>query len=259
MDAGRGWILGGLLIGLVAGAGGGLAVQALAPHSPPPAPPAADEAALRDLRNQIALLTERTKASEIHAVVMDPPGLAASPTSRPGGTDTGFGVPPEALAASGKVLEEVATKAAKAVLAEQAAKDAEAAAKRPPPKKSVSLAQAARELGLSGGQEADIRAAYAEATEKFLKLMAEPDGDVEAIRRELSDAKGDQAKRAGLMGKYLPKMLPKFGEMMVIQSQREEKVNKVLGPDAPKFDAYQIEEEDPFGLRGNVSVGVSNR
>ena len=133
----------------------------------------------------------------------------------------------------------------------------------PDPKKHATVAEIARDLSLSSAQEDDIRRAYTESTEKFLKLLAEPDSTPDALRRELDEAKGDAGKRAGLMMKYMPKMLGKLGEVIAIQSDRDQRIHKALGAEnVPKYAKYKVAEEDPFGLDGsdiNISAGVNDK
>ena len=117
------------------------------------------------------------------------------------------------------------------------------------------LAEAARELNLSGSQEDAVRRAYEEATEEFLDVMAKPETDAATLRRELEDAKEDPAKQMNLMTKHLPKLLTKLGDFMAIEARREEKIRKAVGADAARrLKAYDLAEEDPFGLGDGATM-----
>ena len=256
-----------LLAGLVGGVAGSLAVHYLV-EKPADVRSSETDARLDRLRDAI---------QESRAQVGGPPS-SGSPAPA-AGLQTGGGAPTLgpllapgspppaggslATGASASDLEALvaraAERAAEAVLEKQAAK---AEAEKPQPKKAASLAEVAHEMGLTGAQETEIREAYREATDRALKILAEPDGDTEAIRKELAEAKGNEGKRTAMMMKYVPKFLPKIGEFMVIQSDRDARIHKALGSDenVDKYEKYQVAEEDPFGFGGSrVSVGRTIR
>lgn len=211
---------------------------------------AASVAELRDEVAGLRLLLERPGALGAPAALG---ARAAGDGAAPGEGAARPGDAPLRLAD----VEAVVTKAVEGALAQRDAdaKAAAAAAKAPKPRKP--LAEVARELNLTGTQEDAVRAAYREATDRMLKVMAEPESDPETLRRELEAAKGDRAKSMGLVTKYMPKFLTKLGDVMTIQAERDDKIRKAVGDDgAAKLDRYRIEEEDPFGLDGDVSVGV---
>ncbi len=155
-------------------------------------------------------------------------------------------------------LEAAVAKAVETSLEKRAEADKAAKAAANAPRARKSLAEVARELDLTSSQEDAVRQAYRDATDRMLKVMAEPESDAETLRRELEAAKGDQGKTMGLVTKYMPKFLTKFGDVISIQAERDAKIRTAVGADkVEKLDRYRIEEEDPFGLDGNVSVGVS--
>ena len=226
-------------------------------------PPAAESGSANDdLREQIReLKSQLDRPRELAAppTSHNAPGAGAGPLS--GSPESGGTSPsPAASAALAASIKE----AVAAGIAEARTKDPGAfGPPAPPPKKKASLAEIARDLNLSSAQEDDIRRAYADSTEKFLKLLADPDSTPDAIRRELDEAKGDPAKRAGIMIKYMPKMLGKLGDVISVQTERTQRIHKALGAEnVPKFDKYKVAEEDPFGLDGaniDVSAGVNDK
>lgn len=246
------------LAALLGAAAGTYAVNRLAPPPTTSVPSDAGSAPDADLRAEVAAIRrwlERPGATGA------PGTLAASPSAGPAGATAGgaaVGGPADAARPMTQAdLEAALAKAVETTLAKRAEADQAAAeaAKAPKPKKS--LAEVARELNLSSAQEDEVRQAYREATDRLLKVMAEPETDAESLRRELEAAKGDQGKTMGLVTKYMPKFLTKLGDVMSIQMERDTKIRKAVGNDvAHRLEGYRIEEEDPFGLDGDVSVGV---
>lgn len=221
----------------------------------PQAPAAAEAASLDDVRDQLR---------ELRTIVDRPRELAtpSASTALRAGSTTGPGSDAGALAAGAPsaALAEAIEKAVAAGI--DRARKEDPGAFGPPkaePRKKVSLAEVARELALSSAQEDDIRRAYAEATDKFLKLVAEPESTPDALRRELEEVKSDPGRRAALTMKYIPKVLGKLGDFMAIQADRDAKVHKALGKDnVLKYEKYRVAEEDPFGLDGDgFTVGTT--
>jgi hypothetical protein len=129
----------------------------------------------------------------------------------------------------------------------------------PPAKRRVSLATAASEVGLSRSEEDAVRRAYDEATERMLKLMAGENGDVEEVRRDMEAAKTEK-NRGMVMMKYLPRALPKIGELAAIGMERDAKVAEIVGPDrAERWEAFDVEEGNPFGAGGGIRMEARNR
>ena len=242
--------------------GGGLGAAAALKWMPPAhgAPEVTPEnRGLDEVKEQLAELRK----------LLDRPGLAAAPAAaaRPAHSATageaaatgsgpgkpGAPLPPMTAADLSALIEEAATKAMEKREVANAAKQ-EAAE----PVKRVPLSQAARELGLTAAQETDVRQAYADSVESFLKVIAEPESDVETLRREMIAAKDDPAKKAEITGKMLPKLFTKLGDVMKIEADRTRKINTAIGAEnAKKLKGMKLEEEDPFGLDENISVGVS--
>jgi hypothetical protein len=232
----------GALVGAVAGV---FAARALTP--PDSHAPAAPEArASDDLREQVAEIRR----------LLDRPALASAPAAPAAGTGTAPAAPAGAVVAPEQV-QALATQIAQALeerkaAAEKAAKEAQAARKR-----RVPLAEAARELQLTAAQETEVRRAHEEAVEKYLKLLAEPEGDAESLRRELLAARNDPAKKRAIVTGRLPKFMSKLGEVMAIETERETRIIAAVGEDkADQLREYDLEEKDPFELGGNVTVGV---
>jgi len=233
-------------------AGGTYAVQRWAPAPPSAAPSAAESASDGDVKAELAAIR---RWLERPGAVGAPGTLAAG--SRPGEAAAAVASRP-AVTLTAADLEAAVARAVETSLETRAEADRAAKAAAAAPKARKSLAEVARELDLTSSQEDAVRQAYRDATDRLLKVMAEPESDANTLRRELEAAKGDSSKTMGLVTKYMPKFLTKFGDVISIQAERDAKVRTAVGTDkADKFDRYRIEEEDPFGLDGNVSVGVS--
>lgn len=251
------WFVLSALAGLLGGALGAFAATRwlAGPEGRTPSA-SSDSVGLDDLREQLR---------EIRAVLDRPRELAVAPTAvaRSGAAaGPASGRKDDAAAPSGRASPELEAAIERAVAAgiESARKQDPAAfaPAKPEGKKHATLSEVARELALSSAQEDDIRRAYADSTDRFLKVMAEPETTPDALRRELEEAKGDVGKRTALTFRYIPKMLGKIGEVMAIQSERDQRIHKALGPDnVAKYEKYKVAEEDPFGLDGeNVAVSV---
>lgn len=240
---------------LLGAAAGTFAVQRFAPAPPSASPAAGDAATDGDVKAELAAIRrwlERPGAIGAPATLAASPSGAAAPGARPPGAG-----PEDARPLTSADLEAAVAKAFEATLEKRAEADKAAAAAGKTPKPRKPLAEVARELNLSSAQEDEVRQAYRDATDRLLKVMAEPETDAESLRRELEAAKGDQGKTMGLVTKYMPKFITKLGDVMSIQMERDAKIRKAVGNDAAgKLEGYRIEEEDPFGLDGDVSVGV---
>jgi len=143
--------------------------------------------------------------------------------------------------------------------AEEGESDSPRRGRRRRSRKRVSLADAARELELTGQQEDELRRIFESSQQRFFKLMAGPDGDVEEVKREVMEAAKTPGGAQKLIPKYMPKVVSNIGELMAIQAERESAVQKTLGPEkAQKFNNdYSVEEDDILGLRGGqMSFGV---
>ncbi|MFO0931531.1 MAG: hypothetical protein U1E39_02340 [Planctomycetota bacterium] len=240
---------------LLGASAGTYAVLRFAPPTSPTAPAAADAATDADVKAELAAIR---RWLERPGAIGAPGTLAASPAaSGATGTAPASTAGDAARPITASDLEAAVAKAVEATLEKRAEAEKAAAAAEKAPKPRKSLAEVARELNLSSAQEDAVRQAYREAGDRLLKVMAEPESDAETLRRELEAAKGDQGKTMGLVTKYMPKFITKLGDVMSIQAERDEKIRKAVGDDnAHRLDDYRIEEEDPFGLDGNVSVGV---
>jgi hypothetical protein len=123
-------------------------------------------------------------------------------------------------------------------------------AKPPEPKKKrVNLSDAARELDLSAAEEAELRRIYTDAQEKYYRLIAGPDGDPEAIRREVEDARKDPKKTPMVVAKYFPKVLPKLPELMQVRAEQDAAVQAAVGADkaARLENGFDVIEANPLG------------
>ncbi|MDJ0523382.1 MAG: hypothetical protein QNJ90_15030 [Planctomycetota bacterium] len=127
-----------------------------------------------------------------------------------------------------------------------------ARAMRRPAKKRVSLAEAASELELSGAQEDELRRIYDDFHQKMYKMAAGPNGDPEEVKREVAAAAKDPTKAMGLVGKYMPNIMNNIGGMMQAQQQRQEAIDKLLGPEKSRKlrRNYDVKEDNILGLGG---------
>ncbi len=123
-----------------------------------------------------------------------------------------------------------------------------------PSKKRLSLADAAADFGLSSGEEAELRDIYQDTMDKAVKLIAGEDGDADQVRKDLEAMRTDPSKRVAMMGKYIPKFLPKIGEFIQLDQNRRKRVEETLGKDRARElnNKYDIEEANPTGMGGNM-------
>ena len=236
------WIV-ALVVGLLGGAGGALAVRVLFPEST--AAQHADlgsggsDARLERIEKALAELSARGPLLEAS------PGAAGRAARGSGEASTALGLAlagPEGEAFKkalreelGAALEQHAGKVR--AVGEEAARAAKA---KEPAKKRVSLADASREIGMTAQEEESLRRIYAESQDKMMRLAAGEGGDVEAVRRDVEEAKRDPKKRNTVMMKYMPRMLPKIGEFMQIQVDQQ----------------TAVQEADPVGAVPMDRVGV---
>jgi hypothetical protein len=253
-----------LLAGVLGGVGGALTVRFAIPPAPPAPASAPESGTSREVAEQLAeirrLLDRPAAASLSTRPEPVPPARIVPGDASHAGADSGTaGRPLGALTAAD--LQSIAERAADAALDRRAQREEKDAAAKPPAPARMPLADIAREMGLSGAQESDLREAYRSRTDRYLKLLAGPDGDPEAVRRELSDAKGDPDQIEALKGKYIPRFLSKIGEVAAIEAETAGKVNKALGSkeNVAKYKRFTPEENDPFGLEASVSVRTSDK
>lgn len=249
-----------IVAGVLGGVGAGLAVRFAVP--PPAAAPAGPEAATsREVAEQLA---------EIRRLLDRPPPATPSPRAPVPPSAPGLaGVAKDALAGSGDAasparplspadLQALAERAADAALERRAQKEKEAS--KPPATSRLPLSEIAREIGLSSSQETELRETYRSRTDRYLKLLAAPDGDPEAVRRELTDAKGDPDQIEAVKLKYVPRLLGKLADVAAIEAETAGRVSKTLGSKeaVAKYKKFTPEEQDPFGLEANVKVSSSD-
>ncbi len=240
------WLL-GLVAGVLGGAGGALALRLTLPEARGAAslesPEAGGAARLERLERLLAALEARGPALEGRHP--DPAAGAAQDAARLLATEGGQALRKalrEEVVAALDTRIEALEKAGKAAAAPAAAP--EGAKKR-----RVALAEAARELALSSDEEAALRKIYADAEEKMLKVVAGPEGDVEAVRKDLEDAKRDPKRRGIVMMKYMPKMLPRIADVMQVELEKQAAVEETLGADkAARLESeFNVIEGDPLG------------
>jgi hypothetical protein len=249
-------ILLALVAGALGGAAGAVTVGLVQDRSPAtiatPAPTA--DAPWKDLADRLA---------RIEAAL---PPLRVDPASG-GPSLAGAGEAPsgEAVASAAqearwqKVEERIAAAVERAVWRAEERGAEKAAAPREERRKRATLAEVGKEIGLSRAEEDELRRIYDDTFQRFLEIVAEPDGDVEAIRRDLESASKSEAGRMVVM-KYVPKILPKIGDMMALQAERESRVAVVLGPErVERYRRFDVVEADPYGLSGGFRMEARAR
>jgi hypothetical protein len=248
------WLI-ALIAGIVGGAAGSLAVGLVSKAEPSaPSHSAAEESLLREVRDRLAALEARGSG----------PSLAGATPAASGGSGAAAAADPT-FAAGGAVgvrpvgreeIEAIAARAAELAIEKQEGRKKEEA--KANERKKLTLAEAARELELTTSQEEELRRIYADATDKALKMMAEPESDAETLRRELDAAKDDPAKKSAITMRLLPKFFTKLGDVMAIETEKNARVVKTLGKEkAAKFERFQIAEEDPWGIGDSIMVGAT--
>ena len=126
-------------------------------------------------------------------------------------------------------------------------------------RKRVSLADAAKALELSGQEEDELRRIYDASMNRFLKLAAGPEGDLEAVKRDIESVRDNPAGARGVMMKYLPNMMKDIGEVMAISTEREAAVVKAVGADKARRlnSEFNVEEANPMGQGFSMGGGRS--
>ena len=120
------------------------------------------------------------------------------------------------------------------------------------------LAEVAREIGLSAGEEDALRRIYADTQDRLFKMMAGPDGDVEQVKRDFTAFKEDETKRPQLVQKYMPKFVSNLGNLMAVEGERQQAVVEAVGEDkAALLGGYDIVEANPMGMDFNMSARAS--
>jgi hypothetical protein len=241
-----------LFAGIVGGAAGALAVHLVAPETEAADAAAAPDAALlREVRDRLSAVEDRlARPTPVLGTRAGADGGAPS-----GGGEVGpLGGAPGGLP-SAEAIEAIAARAAEKALAAHAERAGASAKPEPEGKKRAPLAEVARDLRLTSAQEDDLRRIYAERIDRYLRIVTEPDGDPEALRRELDEAKDDPGKKMGIAMRMLPKYMAKLPEVMTVEADTRSRVAKVLGPETyRRYDGYQVEEEDPYGMGGSFRI-----
>ena len=244
-----------VLVGLLAGAGGALAVSALQ-GTPATAPGAAlptqtEPGDLGARLDRIERLLEKEMLSSGPALR----GTAAQPASGPGGAPSDAYL--DALVA--KMEERLRPTIQDSVTAsiEKAVGEGDLTLEKPgeaPPekeKKKVTLAELAAELQLTAAEEEEVRRITNETTDKFVKLLVDENQSVEDLKREFESARTDPAKQAELSLKYMGKIMGNIGPMIALGLEHDGKMAKAIGKErADKLDEeYEVTDLDPLGLK----------
>lgn len=146
---------------------------------------------------------------------------------------------------------------------EMAASEGESTERRGPwgrgrSRKRLSLEDAARELELSAAEEDELRRIYDESMNRFMKLAAGPEGNVEDVKRDLETMRKNPAAGRGLMMKYVPNMMKNLPEVLAISTEREAAVAKAIGEDKARrlTSEFDVIEANPIGggFRMNMST-----
>ncbi len=131
--------------------------------------------------------------------------------------------------------------------------EAEGRGRRGRPRKD--LAEVAREIGLSAGEEDQLRRIYTDSQDKFYTMMAQPGGDVEQVKRDFDAFKEDDSKRPQLMQKYMPKFFTNIGNLMQVQTDQQQAIVDTVGEErAAELQGFDIVEANPMGMDLNMSA-----
>jgi len=122
-------------------------------------------------------------------------------------------------------------------------------------KKPIPLSEAAARVGLSAGEEDDVRQIYQDAEDRFLAILAGDDGDPAAVRADLERAAQDKSQRSAVMAKYLPRVMPKLGDVLAIETEKQTRIVEAIGEEkAGRLAEQNVIEARPFGLGGTMRV-----
>ena len=249
-----------LIVGLIAGAAGAF-VPTLLTSGDDGALTAESSADLRPILERL---------DRIETMLENPPrtaslrGLSGDGATLPGSAGADGEITVDALLARlDERMRQTVKESMKDTWAELGASSgaAEAVEIPEPEKKRVTLADAARELELSGQEEAELRRIHEETFEKALELIAsEEDGGVDQVRRELEEAKTDPAKRMGLVGKYMGRVLGNIGGFIMLGQEHDQKIVKAIGKDKARRleNEYELTDVDPYDLESMLSGGFGD-
>jgi len=117
------------------------------------------------------------------------------------------------------------------------------------------LAEVAREIGLSAGEEDELRRIYADSQSKMFEMIAGPNGDVEQVKNDFAAFKDDETKRPQLMQKYMPKFFSNIGNLMQAQAAQQQAIVDTVGEErASELRGFDIVEANPMGMDLNMSA-----
>ncbi|MDA1193702.1 MAG: hypothetical protein O2894_00805 [Planctomycetota bacterium] len=235
-----------LLLGLIGGAAGAVATMMIGGSSTP----LSTSAESTDLSAVITRL-DRIEATLGQRPMRQAPGLEGrgpGSAAQPAGDDLDAIV--ERLEARLRPAIEESVRTSVAAAAEESGGKI-GSLPSDPPKKKVTLREAASELGLTSQEEDAVRRIANETTEEFLKLLKDENGTVEDVRREFEEAKSDPVKRAGLTGKYMGRVLGNIGGVMGVVVGHQAKMRQAVGAErADRLEeGYELTDMDPLGLK----------
>ncbi len=125
------------------------------------------------------------------------------------------------------------------------------------PRKKVTLAHAAADLGLTAEEQESVRRITRETMSAVYELLADGSTSADDVRRELEEARQDESKRPAAAAKYFPLIIEKLGEMIPLRLEHQKKLEEAIGKE--KVDrlesAYEI--TDLGDLNWLASLGAS--
>lgn len=251
------------VVGVVAGASTAVVTRLVAPPPAAPEAAAASDVEARLARIEASLATLAARAPLLEARGGAPGGEAPAAAAAPAPAAPAGGALSEefrtALRAElGKALETHAS-----ALREAGEEQARAGQPREPAKRRADLAEAAREMQLSADEEASLRRIYAETQDKMMRLLAKDDAELDTMRREMDEATRDPKRRPAVMAKYMPRLLPKLGEVIGVQMEQQAAVEATLGAEraAQLESRYDLVEANPLGggMETRTDVRVDRR
>lgn len=112
-----------------------------------------------------------------------------------------------------------------------------------PPEPAKTLAEVAQEMGLTAGEEAQIRNIMQESEDEILDIFfpGQKFADIKATVQEVAD---DPDRQADFVQEMAMKAVPNFGRLATLESRRKNKIRNVLGPE--RYRTFRSKRVKPF-------------
>jgi hypothetical protein len=104
-----------------------------------------------------------------------------------------------------------------------------------------SLEEIAAEMGLSIGEEAQVRIILRESEEEMMQILF-GDRSIEEIKQEVEQAKDDPDKQAEMIQRVLPRVFTNIGNIATMEARQKKKLESVLGEErTAEFLKHEVE------------------